>query len=69
MNEFTRITVPLSQDEFYKLREVAAREYRHPREQARYLLRCILLDDGATKDNTSTVSLEPERAGVAGITP
>jgi hypothetical protein len=42
-DRYTRITVPLSQDEFYALRDVALREYRHPREQARYLLRRFLL--------------------------
>lgn len=42
MTQFTRITVPLGKDEFFALRENADREYRHPREQARYLLRLAL---------------------------
>ena len=50
MNEFTRITVPLSRSEFVALRDMAGSEYRHPREQARYLLRAAL---GVTNDNIS----------------
>lgn len=51
MNEHTRITVPLSRDEFEALRNSAFRDYRHPREQARYLLRCLLLGEPATQIN------------------
>ena len=35
----TRISVPLTQDELTRLLEVSHEELRHPREQARYLLR------------------------------
>lgn len=42
MRDYTRITVALSKDEFTALRETAAKEYRHPREQARWLLRQVL---------------------------
>jgi len=42
MTHFTRITVPLGKDEFHALREMSDRDYRQPREQARYLLRCAL---------------------------
>lgn len=45
MNDYTRITVPLSRKEFEALRDTARNEYRHPREQARYLLRSILLGE------------------------
>jgi hypothetical protein len=45
MNEFTRITVPLSRDEFFALRAAAGKEYRHPREQARWLLRQVLMQE------------------------
>lgn len=37
-----RITVPLSSDEFIALRESATDSYRHPRDQARFLLRVAL---------------------------
>lgn len=43
MDTFTRITVPLSKDEFTALRDAAGQEYRHPREHARWLLRQALL--------------------------
>jgi len=39
----TRITVTLSMDEWKALRDRALSEYRHPREQARFLLRDALL--------------------------
>lgn len=35
----TKIYVPLSEEEFVALRHASQLEYRHPREQARYLLR------------------------------
>lgn len=44
-DQYTRITVPLSHDEFCALRERAEIEYRHPREQARYILRAVLLGE------------------------
>ena len=42
MKPYTSIMLPLGKDEFNALRENADREYRHPRDQARYLLRCAL---------------------------
>lgn len=42
----TRITVPLSQDEIAALRRVSEQQLRHPRDQARMLLRNAL---GLTK--------------------
>lgn len=59
MMNFSRITVLLSQEELTALRVAADREFRNPREQARYLLRNALLgsppgppernDNGAAK--------------------
>lgn len=43
----TRITVTLSMTEWRALRERAVSEYRHPREQARFLLRDVLLGSSA----------------------
>lgn len=40
--ERLRITVPLSSDEFSALRESASMQLRHPRDQARFLLRRAL---------------------------
>ena len=42
MPEHRRLTVPLGKDEWDVLRQTADRDYRHPREQARYLLRVAL---------------------------
>lgn len=39
---YSRITVPLSREELNALREAADRDYRHPRDQARYLVRQAL---------------------------
>lgn len=50
MNEFRRITVPLGRDEWEKLRILAAQDYRHPREQARYILRGALGLNSGTPD-------------------
>lgn len=46
-DRYTRITVPLSKDEFEALRDAASREYRHPREQARFILHQVLLGSGS----------------------
>ena len=45
MNYHTRITVPLSKQEFEALYQSARTDYRHPREQARYILRLALLGE------------------------
>lgn len=50
-DQYTRITVPLSKQEFTALQASAQQEYRHPRDQARFLLRSILLRDQSTNDN------------------
>jgi hypothetical protein len=56
MNEYTRITVPLSKDEFAALRDTAGNEYRHPRDHARYLLREALGLTGETRPNANRAS-------------
>lgn len=45
MSEYRRIYVPLSKEEFIALQEKAQCSYRHPRDQARYILRSVLLGD------------------------
>lgn len=42
MTGYTRITVPMSKEEFFALQRIASKEYRHPRDHARYLLRMAL---------------------------
>jgi len=47
MNEtLTRINVPLSDEEAQAIIKMAEAQYRHPREQARYLLREALIHHG-----------------------
>jgi len=57
MTQFTRITVPLGKDFFFALRENADREYRHPRDQARHLLRLALGLSDPQKHETADVTL------------
>jgi hypothetical protein len=42
MNEFAGVNIRLSREEFERLRDTAQRDLRHPRDQARYLLRLAL---------------------------
>ena len=69
MTHFTRITVPLGKDEFFALRENADREYRHPREQARYLLRLALGLDNPNKHETADRPLTGVGGGFVDVNP
>ena len=51
LGQHTRITVALSRDEFEALRETALKAYRHPRDQARYILRSVLLGAALPTDS------------------
>lgn len=61
-DRYTRITVPLSLEEFEALRESAQQDYRHPREQARFLLRHLLLrtNSQATNKNSDVPSYQAQ---------
>ena len=70
LNDYTRITILLSRDEFTALREKAISEYRHPRDQARYLLRQTLglaTDDVQSQPmhNRGAMDSDPQHATVA----
>ncbi len=39
---YMKIYLPLSKDEFIALQDMARKNYRHPREQARFILRSVL---------------------------
>lgn len=45
MNRRQSINIPLTTEELNALLSAAQREYRHPRDQARYILRQALLGD------------------------
>lgn len=63
MNYHTRITVPLSRQEFEALYQAAIIDYRHPREQARFILRSVLLGEPITENkNPSTATLTERTA-------
>lgn len=70
-DKYTRITVPLSKEEFEALRTAAQTDYRHPREQARYLLRIILLGEQEPENSkTASVKVRTTTTGsFAGINP
>ncbi len=54
-DRYTRITVPLSKEEFEALRDSAQLDYRHPREQARFILRGALFGESIpSTDHTAT---------------
>ena len=54
----TKIYVPMTDEEFVKLVQVANKECRHPRDQARHILRLALLggSDKPTNANTGAES-------------
>ncbi len=53
----TRISVPLSNDEYVALSRLAVQEMRAPREQARFILRSVLMGAHLPID-TSTQSTD-----------
>ena len=66
MNEnHTRITVTLSKNEWDALRTRASAEYRNPRDEARYLLRNILL----TERSTQKLQPQPKPSQTAAASP
>ena len=51
-----QLSIYLNDEETKRLNSIAAQEYRHPREQARYLLRLALLGSPApVNDNSDSV--------------
>lgn len=61
----TKINVPLSQHEVDALVAIANREYRHPREQARFMLREALEQRGLLQPETSRAQ-QPAMAATGG---
>ena len=58
--KMTRISIPVSVTERDALLVNAERNLRHPRDQARFLLRCALGLDSPTKHETATPALHGE---------
>jgi len=63
MEDFARMVVTLSKEEFYALKNRAKEEYRKPRDQARYLLRSALLN-GSVNENSGAPIVEAGRVAV-----
>ena len=71
MNEYRRIYIPLSREEFIALSESARCDYRHPRDQARFIIRAALGGDSppnAKQKKTTSAKLETANAGGVSIT-
>jgi hypothetical protein len=61
-----RIYIPLAAEEMDALRSSAQSHYRHPRDQARYLLRKMLLGEPpaeATSTNSKSAGVRQDMAG------
>lgn len=67
MNEYVGINVRLSRGEFERLSAQAQRDLRHPRDQARYLLRLALglADPEETRNRGAVVDCDPQHAAAA----
>lgn len=57
MSDFARIQVQLDRDEWNLLRELAQRECRDPRQQARFMLKQVL--EGTSKETGLQLGGEP----------
>lgn len=63
MNRRQSINIPLAAEELTALVSAAQREYRHPRDQARYILRQALLGNHEQATTTPAPQLQPQPAG------
>lgn len=63
MSEKYKITLELSEQEFLAIARIGYREFRSPRNQARFLLRDVLISQGALIPNpTNPLAAEVEIA-------
>ncbi len=62
MNRQTSINIPLTAEELNALLGIAKREFRHPRDQARYILRHALLNE---RDHATTKQIPTPEAECA----
>ena len=60
--KFVRLTIPLDEHEAQALRDLALRDLRQPKDQARYILRRALLGDHEQATTPAPV-LEAQPAG------
>lgn len=64
-DRYARITVPLSKEEFEALMCSARQAYRQPREQARFLLRNLLLGTNSQVPNKNSDAISYQAGSVA----
>ena len=60
-DRYTKIYVPITDEEFVRLSQAAFRDCRHPREQARHFIRQALglvTDDGPSLENSKIASVK-----------
>lgn len=67
MEDFARMVVTLSKEEFYALKKSAKKEYRNPRDQARYLLRSALLNSLENENSQSATNSQAQSAVAVGV--
>lgn len=67
--KMTRISIPVSVDERDALLVNAVKNLRHPREQARYLLRCALGLDSPNKHESADVALVSSHGALVEVNP
>jgi hypothetical protein len=61
--QMTRINIPVTNEELEALQSFAQRDLRHPRDQARYLLRAAMGmngDDVQSRPNANRVAVDSE---------
>lgn len=61
--KFVRLTIPLDENEAQALRDLARRDLRQPKDQARHILRQALLGDQPQATNTPAPQLLAQPAG------
>lgn len=59
------INIPLSEQEFEALYTNSQKNLRHPRDQARFILRCVLLSEQTTENkNGDTPTFQGKRVTI-----
>lgn len=56
----TKLTISVNDDEFVRLVQMANQELRDPRDQARYILRSVLLGATVPTNNKSDVNIRQD---------
>ena len=60
---YRTMTIAISDEEMQALNRLALAEYRRPRDQARYILRKVLVGNEAEEDHNGAVSIRQDTHG------